>query len=292
MEPSDSQNAILDAIQRIPLLSPSANRLLLITSDPDYDLDEVLEVIRCDAALTARLLKVVNSAGMGLMQPIASLDRAVSYLGCRLVVSLALSQSTGDLFERPLAGYESGHGDLWRHDLFCAMASRAVARHSRSEVGPDLAFTCGLLHDIGKVVLSAFLLGTPGQAVTAISQGQCASYLQAESQRLGLDHAQVGFELARYWQLPELLQQAIRHHHHPAAAAEAHRPMVYAVHLGDMLAMMGGQGTGSDSLLYPLDQGYTDFFELSNQDLACILLDVSDEFRKIEAALQQGKGHT
>ncbi|MHB1400200.1 MAG: HDOD domain-containing protein [Trichloromonadaceae bacterium] len=292
MEPSDNQNAILDAIQRIPLLSPSANRLLLITADPDYDLDEVLEVIRCDAALTARLLKVVNSAGMGLMQPIASLDRAVSYLGCRLVVSLALSQSTGDLFERPLAGYESGHGDLWRHDLFCAMASRAVARHSRSEVGPDLAFTCGLLHDIGKVVLSAFLLGTPGQAVTAISQGQCASYLQAESQRLGLDHAQVGFELARYWQLPEVLQQAIRHHHHPAAAAEAHRPMVYAVHLGDMLAMMGGQGTGSDSLLYPLDQGYTDFFELSNQDLACILLDVSDEFRKIEAALQQGKGHT
>lgn len=292
MDPSQTQSAILDAIRSIPLLSPSANRLLLITSDPDYDLDEVLEVIRCDAALTARLLKVVNSAGMGLMQPIASLDRAVSYLGCRLVVSLALSQSTGDLFERPLAGYESGHGDLWRHDLFCAMASRAVARYSRTEVGPDLAFTCGLLHDIGKVVLSAFLLGTPGQAVTAISQGQCASYLQAESQRLGLDHAQVGFELARYWQLPEMLQQAIRHHHHPAAAAEAHRPMVYAVHLGDMLAMMGGQGTGSDSLLYPLDQGYSDFFELSNQDLACLLLDVSDEFRKIEAALEQGKGHT
>lgn len=289
---SRQKESIKKAILETPLLSPSTARLLELIAQPEYELDDVIRIVKHDAPLTARLLKVVNSAGMGLMQPIASLDRAVSYLGCRLVVSLALSQSTGDLFERPLAGYESGHGDLWRHDLFCAMASRAVARHSRSQVGPDLAFTCGLLHDIGKVVLSAFLLGTPGQAVTAISQGQCASYLQAESQRLGLDHAQVGFELARYWQLPEMLQQAIRHHHHPAAAAAAHRPMVYAVHLGDMLAMMGGQGTGSDSLLYPLDQGYTDFFELSNQDLACILLDVSDEFRKIEAALQQGKGHT
>lgn len=283
-------SAILAAIRKIPLLSPSVSRLLLITADPDYDLDEVLDLIRCDAALTARLLKVVNSAGMGLMQPIASLERAVSYLGCRLVVGLALSQSTGDLFERPLSGYESERGDLWRHDLFCAMAARAIARHSRQEIGADLAFTCGLLHDIGKVVLSEFLKETSAQVLSAIGQGQAASYLEAESQRLGLDHAQVGYELARYWQLPEVLQEAIRHHHHPAGAAAAHRPMVYAVHLGDMLAMMGGQGTGSDSLLYPLDQDYETFFDLSKQNLACLLLEISDEFRKIEAALEHGRG--
>ena len=290
MDKAQINSAVLAAIQKIPLLSPSANQLLMITSDPDYDLDEVLEVIRCDAALTVRLLKVVNSSGFGLLQPIASLDRAVSYLGCRMVVSLAISQSSGELFERPLAGYQSQRGDLWRHDLFCAMASRAVARHSRVDFGADLAFTCGLLHDIGKVVLSEFLKDTSSQVVTAISQGECANYLEAEDQQLGLDHAQVGFELARYWRLPEVLQEAIRFHHQPALASANHRPMVYAVHLGDMLAMMGGQGTGSDSLLYQLDQSYSDFFELSPQNLACLLLEVCDEFRKLETAMELGQG--
>lgn len=282
--------AVFAAIQKIPLLSPSANQLLLLTSDPDYDLDGVLEVIRRDAALTVRLLKVVNSAAFGLLQPIASLDRAVSYLGCRMVVSLAISQSSGELFDQALPGYQSKRGDLWRHDLFCAMASRAVARHSRVDFGGDLAFTCGLLHDIGKAVLSEFLQETPGAMVSAISQGECANYLEAEDRQLGLDHAQVGFELARYWRLPEVLQQAIRFHHQPALAGEAHRPMVYAVHLGDMLAMMGGQGTGSDSMLYQLDQNYSDYFELSTQDLACLLLDVCDEFRKVETAMELEQG--
>lgn len=290
MDKSAINAAVLAAIEKIPLLSRSANQLLMITADPDYDLDEVLEVIRCDAPLTVRLLKVVNSSGFGLLQPVASLDRAVSFLGCRLVVSLALSQSTGWLFEQPLAGYQSGRGDLWRHDLFCALASRAVARHSRVDFGADLAFTCGLLHDIGKVVISDFLKETPERVVTAISQGECANYLEAEEQQLGLDHAQVGFELGRYWQLPEVLQEAIRFHHQPALASEAHRPMVYAVHLGDMLAMMGGQGTGSDSLLYQLDQNYCDFFAISNQDLACLLLEVSEEFRKLEVAMELEQG--
>lgn len=286
MDKTQINAAVFAAIQKIPLLSRSANQLLMITSDPDYDLDEVLEVIRCDAALTVRLLKVVNSSGFGLLKPIASLDRAVSYLGCRMVVSLAISQSSGELFQQPLAGYQSKRGDLWRHDLFCAMASRAVARHSRVVFGADLAFTCGLLHDIGKPVLSEFLQETSGQMVTDISQGECSNYLEAEDRHLGLDHAQVGFELARYWRLPEVLQEAIRFHHQPSRASEAYRPMVYAVHLGDMLAMMGGQGTGIDSLLYQLDQNYCDFFELSSQDLACLLLDVSDEFRKVETAME------
>ncbi len=290
MDPSTTHSAILATIQKIPLLSPNVSQLLMITADPDYDLDEVLELIRCDAALTARLLTVVNSAGLGLMQPIASLDRAVSYLGCRLVISLALSQCTGDLFERPLSGYDSDRGDLWRHDLCCAMAARAIARYSRCEIGADLAFTCGLLHDIGKVVLSEFLKETSTQVLNAISKGEVANYLDAESQHLGLDHAQVGFELARYWRLPEVLQEAIRHHHHPAGAAEHYRSLVYAVHLGDMLAMMGGQGTGSDSLLYQLDRGYETYFDISKQELACLLLEVSDEYRKIEAALDLGKG--
>ncbi len=189
------------------------------------------------------------------------------------------------MFTTPLEGYEDQAGGLWRHDLFCAIASRAVSRFARDEFGADLAFTAGLLHDLGKAILSDFLRGTSSGVLAEIASGNTADYLAAEKALLGLDHARVGFELAQSWQLPEVLQQIILHHHHPLEAEEQVRPLAYAVHLGDILAMMGGHGTGSDAMRYHLDQGYTEYFNITNEDLARLLLEVTEEFQKLEASL-------
>ncbi|WP_365888959.1 HDOD domain-containing protein, partial [Desulfuromonas sp.] len=176
-------------------------------------------------------------------------------------------------------------GSLWGHDLFAAIASRAVAGRARSALDADLAFTGGLLHDLGKALLSEFLKGASPGFLEEIDSGEVRDYLAAEEQKLGLTHAQVGYELARTWSLPEAMQQVILHHHQPDAAAEEYRALVYAVHLGDIIAMMGGMGTGSDSLQYRLDPGHRDYFDLAPEDLAAIMLEVQDEFAKIAAAM-------
>ncbi len=280
------QMKIEKAIRRTPMLSPSTLRVLELTSCPDPDLDEIIHIVRHDAPLTARLLRVVNSAAFGLLKEITSVDRAVTYLGIRTVVSTALASNLSEVYNQPLEGYESQGGSLWDHSLFCALASRAIAQRAKAEFSVDTAFTAGLLHDIGKAVISELLKGSSQNILAQIQEGAVDDYLSAEKSLVGMDHAQVGQLLAKTWKIPPALQEPINHHHRPARAANDHKPLAYAVHLGDILAMMGGQGTGSDSMQYRLDPAYTDHFAIGEDDLACILLDVTEEFQKLKASLE------
>lgn len=289
MDPHIDRQAVLLAIRKAPMLSPSASRLLQITSAPDHEMADVIAVVKTDANLTARVLKIVNSAAFGLLYEITSIDRAVAYLGERMVVGIAIGDCASQLFQKPLEGYEGDKGSLWHHDLLTAIAAREVAKSCRSELNPDLAFTAGLLHDIGKALISDFLKGTPAALVKNIEEHLFNDYLEGERELLGIDHCEAGFELAQAWKLPLPLQAAIAHHHQPQQTPAEMRPLVYAVHLGDIIAMMAGQGTGSDSLRYHLDEHYAGHFDLSQDGLCAILLETNDEFVKLTNSMAQAK---
>ncbi|TYP00223.1 putative nucleotidyltransferase with HDIG domain [Geothermobacter ehrlichii] len=273
------------AIARAPLLSVHAQRLLQICASTDHDIDDVLEVVRCDATLTARVLRVVNSSVYGLLSPINTIDRAVAYLGERMVTCIALGESAGKLLKKPLSGYEAEGGELWKHDLYTGFAAREIARRCRIETDVDLAFTAGLLHDIGKAIIADFLANSAEDFVGGIARGELADYVDAERQVLGFDHCEVGLELARQWKLPNQIHWVVAWHHHPQQAPEEARPLVYAVHLGDILAMMAGYGTGSDSLQYAIDQDYVNYIDLTEDDLSQIMLTVEEEFDKAIKAM-------
>ncbi|PNU21106.1 phosphohydrolase [Geothermobacter hydrogeniphilus] len=277
------------AIEKAPLLSANAQRLMQITADTDHELGDVIDIVKCDATLTARVLRVVNSAAYDLLNPISSIDRAVSYLGERMVTCIAIGDSVGNLMNRPMAGYQAAAGELWRHDLFTAFAAREIARCARGDMTIDLAFTAGLLHDIGKAILSEFLHGSAENLVGDIDAGHVENYLGGEKKLLGMDHAEIGLELAKSWQLPTPLQSAIAFHHEPQRAPEEDRLLVYAVHLGDIIAMMNGFGTGSDSMQYQLDQGYQDYLEFDTKQLPGIILEATELFRQAEASLTQNQ---
>ena len=280
-----SQDELQNIVKSVPMLSASASQLLQLTSKPDHELQEIVTLVKTDATLTARVLKVVNSAAFGLINNITSIDRAISYLGERIIVSIALGDCAGKLFEKELSGYEAAGGDLWKHDLRTAIAAREVVVQSDSEISPDLAFTAGLLHDIGKALISDYLKDTAPEAIAMVSSQDSKDYLDAEEKMIGFNHTQAGFELAKAWQLPAELAEAIRYHHNPADAADQYRELVYAVHLGDNIAMMGGFGTGSDSMQYRLDPDYSDYFNLTPNTLASIMLTVDMEFEKLGQSL-------
>ena len=280
-----SQEKLHKIVKSVPMLSASASQLLQVTSQADHDLVDVINLVKTDANLTARVLKIVNSAAFGLINNITSIDRAVSYLGERIIVSIAIGDCAGKLFEKELSGYESAGGDLWKHDLRTAIASREVVTQSGADISPELAFTARLLHDIGKALISDYLQGSVVEAVEMISAEEDLDYLDAEEKLVGFDHTRAGYELAKAWQLPNELAEVILHHHDPAKASEEYRPLVYAVHLGDNIAMMGGFGTGSDSMRYKLDQQYTDYIKIGPKTLATIMLNVDIEFEKLEGSL-------
>ena len=279
-----SQEELQKIVKSVPMLSASASQLLQIAAQADHDLMDVIRLVKTDANLTARVLKIVNSAAFGLVNNITSIDRAISYLGERIVVGIAVGDCAGKLLEKELSGYESAGGDLWKHDLRTAIASREVVIQSGADISPELAFTAGLLHDIGKALISDYLHGTVPDAIELITNEEGLDYIDAEENLIGFDHTKAGYELAKAWQLPDELAEVILHHHEPEKAQEDFRALVYAVHLGDNIAMMGGFGTGSDSMRYKLDQRYTDYIKIGPKTLATIMLNVDIEFEKLEGS--------
>lgn len=277
-----NQTELQKIVKSVPMLSVSASRLLQITAHPDHDLVEVINLVKTDANLTARVLKVVNSAAFGLVNKITSIDRAIAYLGERIIVSIAIGDCAGKLFEKELSGYEAAGGDLWKHDLRTAIAAREVVTQSGADISSELAFTAGLLHDIGKAIISDYLQGTVPEAVELITNEDSLDYLAAEERLVGFDHTRAGYELAKSWKLPDELAEVILHHHEPAKASEEYRTLVYAVHLGDNIAMMGGFGTGADSMRYRLDPDYINYIKISPNILANIMLTVDIEFEKLK----------
>lgn len=263
-------------VAKLRPLSQSALRLMEIIGRGDYGLEDVTRIMEHDAALTANVLKVANSPALGLRHKVDSLVRAITYLGDKMVVGIAIASSSPEVYDKQLSGYHSERGEMWLHCLHAAIASREVSRHCKQAVSADLAYTAGILHDIGKAVLSEFMGDSAD--LGRIMKEKGGDFLAVERELTGTDHAETGLSLARHWNLPEPLCQAIALHHHPEQARPADKPLVHAVHLGDAIAMLGGTGTGSDSMGYRLSPESQAFYSLGDGALERIILDVAMEF--------------
>lgn len=280
-----TKNDILNIVEGLKILSPSAAGLLEVASREKHDLKDIVNVIKYDAALTAKTLQLVNSAAFSPQSKITDLERAISYAGENSLISMVMTEAADMIYDCDLAGYEGQKGGLWDHNMLTALASKRIAELSKEPVNPNVAFTCGLLHDLGKALVSDFLKGSSAQVLASLEKGEVDDYASAEEKLLGIDHTQAGYALACHWNLPEPLPSAMRYHHEPAKSPEEHRSLVYTVHLGDMVAMMTGRDTGADAMRYQLDSNYADFINISDNDLAQIILETDSEFSKLKESM-------
>ncbi len=275
---------IIDQVKEIPLLSTVATRLLSLLSKRNYSVRDIVRLIESDSALTVKVLRVANSAAYARGGSITSLNRAIMHIGEMMVVSIAIGSYTDKLFDNSLEGYDGVEGDLWNHSLHTAIAARKISEYSTNNISGDLAFTSGLLHDIGKSTLSAFLKGRNEKIlIEYLSSGQ-DEFVKAEDNILGTNHAEVGSAIALHWGLPESLIQVIKNHHSPADSVEQYKHLVYSVHLGDAISMMGGSGTGIDTLAYKIDPEYTSYIEIDEQSFARVLFEAQEEYLVAKSA--------
>lgn len=281
----NARQEIIKKAKDQPLLSQTAMKLMELMRDEDHEHSDVTRVVENDSVLTAEVLKAVNSAAYGLREKVTSVSQAIAYLGENIIVGIAFNTLNSSFFQKPLNGYESPQGELWKHSLKTAIAARILSKQAKQHVSSELAFTAGILHDIGKSILSDFLRGTPHDLIEYIEKGEIKSYVQAEEQAVGISHDELGYELSLHWNIPEPLPTVIRYHHRPAEAPESLQPLVYIIHLADMVAMMTGSATGSDAMLYPIDNKYPDFFILNPKSLEDLVMNVLSEFEKTEKML-------
>ncbi len=166
---------------------------------------DLVDVLQRDQALTARILRLANSSFFGCPREVASLTRAVMLLGFSAVRNIALGVKIWDTLR---TGTNFSLARLWEHSALVAAAAKLVAQKTRA-VEPEMAFTAGLLHDIGQVVLR-MRFGVEYDRITEAGDG---SVTDREQAAFGVDHAQAGGWLAEAWALPEWIAVAAQCHH-------------------------------------------------------------------------------
>lgn len=201
----------------LPSLPGVALEVLDLTRDPNVPIAVLARTVENDQALSAKILKTINSSFYGLTRPCPTIARAVGYLGLNTVKSLVLSFSVLDTFrgeDEPV-----GVGMMWQRAVYSASGARSIAQRAGEGVDPDEAFIGGLLQDIGMLaMMSALGEDYLGHIVTA---GELHDELPAiEREAYELDHAQVGRALAEAWRLPEELADVVARHHAPYAEDE------------------------------------------------------------------------
>jgi len=213
-----------------------AIRINEMVDDAQYSASDIGKVIAQDPGLTVRLLKIANSPMYGLSSQIDTVSRAVTVLGTKQVRDLVLATSAIQAFDG-IPNELLTMDDFWKHSIACGLAARELMGKQRAAQGESI-FVAGLLHDIGQLVIFNKLPGQAKQILeTVVDEMEEASQFEVEQQVLGFDHAQIGTELAKLWQLPQSLCECVAFHHRPAMAIDF-KFEAAIVHIANTLAVM------------------------------------------------------
>ncbi len=287
--------AAIRRVRSIPPISDATFSIIKLIAKGDYETSELVRIIETDLTLSARCLHMVNSPFYGLRSQVSTIKRAVILLGGITVAHLALQTGLSRMFEVRLNGYGAGSHDLWRHSLRTAIAARQIARLTFSKLSEGLAYTAGLIHDIGKVVISEFLEDESVQERIRVGDMDPDDFLESERRFFGVDHAEVGANIAESWNLPETLLEAIVHHHRPSLASLESQELCLAVHLGDVFSMLAGAGTGLDTMSYALDPMVDRFIKRDAdwelKSFPKLLMDIDAEFQEAMELSKMSGGH-
>lgn len=225
--------ALLDRILRspnLPTLPAVAVRILDLTQDVNVSIQELARTIENDQALSARVLRTVNSSFYGLRRSCTTIDQALVMLGLSTVKTLALSFSLVTALRKG-GDEEFDHAAYWRRSLHSAIAARLIARETQL-ANPDEAFLGALLQDIG--VMAMYQTIGPGYLRIVRAAQEHRELAGIELAELETQHAEVGAMLAQRWRLPVELIIPIKYHEQPAAAPEQYGPLVRAVGLANI----------------------------------------------------------
>lgn len=254
-----SLDAVMRTIHKLPSLPTVVMDLLASLTQEDLDVDVLAKKITTDQGLTAKTLKVANSTFYGMPRQVATVTDAIAVLGFHTIRNLV----TTTAMINGMPAHTRGSFDVlhfWRHSIATAACANAIAM----ELGEhkSQAYTVGLLHDIGRLVLATQFPAEYDQAMGYRVAQDCLA-TTAEAVSMGLDHAAVGEALAQHWKFPDAMQQAIAQHHQPATASL----LGLVIHLADVIAHALDLSGNEDDLVPPVDQSTFSALGLSDAAL-------------------------
>lgn len=279
-----SVDQLLKNLEKLPAIPVAVTQLIsnLCDAEDGPEAEPTSKIVMRDSALSASVLRVANSAALGFQLPASSINDALSRVGENQLLKIALAHASQAALGGPVEEYGLEEGEAWMGALAGALAAEELARVS-GLCDPNVAFTAGLLRDIGKLAMG--LLVPDGGIDFVLTQGD-HEVTEREREAWGFDHTQVGAALGRSWGLPDELVHAIRFHHAPPDD-DLDEPLFDVVHCADVLTMLLGYGVGFDGLSYHLKPASKERLQLDQADLEAVLAKVRlrmNEFLVAEAA--------
>lgn len=279
----ETKNNIVELVHGLGGLVTLPNvfiRINQLVEDPNSSITDIARAVSQDPSFTVRMLRVANSSFYGFSSTIDTVDKAVSVIGTSQIRNLALSMSVARTFAglpNTLVSMEN----FWLHSLYCALIARILARQMR-RCDPEALFTAGLLHDIGELVIFNRLPEQARDALTMVlDHADELPVYEAERQVIGFDHAQVGGELARQWNLPPLLEECIAYHHSVAEAQRYPRETAL-VHIANILALMAEVDTLDVNDVSPIDPRAWEVTGLDETVIELVVREAQEEIAEAE----------
>jgi putative nucleotidyltransferase with HDIG domain len=220
------------AIRNLQPIPQVALKILRMINEDIYEIDALTEEIRKDQVISARTLQLCNSAIFSNRNKIESLEHAVVMLGQGFLLKFVISASLNNFFSQCGMGYSLCKGGIYHHAISTAIIAEKLAGLT-GKVSPSLAYTAGLLHDIGKVVLDQYINADFPLFYRQLNE-ESKNLIDVEKNVLGIDHTEVGSDLAHSWSFPESLAETIRYHHKPENTVQ-NNELVDIIYLADLL---------------------------------------------------------
>ena len=257
-----------------------------VMNDPNVSAAQIAGILAEDPAISVKVLKLTNSAFYGLAREVDSVKHAVVIVGVEAIKNLVLSASVLDMFKGDSVDQEFQEA-YWRHSLATAFCCRFLCGKLRAHgiVNSDSAFSAGLLHDIGKMVIGCFLPEEHAKLQQERTADTESQDFVLEDRVLGYNHAQIGAFLAIHWKLPGRLAASIDYHHQPRLGADDD-PIAYVVHIGDFVAKRTFYDNDKAHLIGTLDPEVMDYMQITESDLDEFCEMLREEYVKAETFMQ------
>lgn len=277
---------LVDKLRDIPTLSVVVQRVMELVNNPKTSATQIAEVLKRDQVLTAKVLRLVNSSFYNLSTEVTDVSRALAFLGFNTISMLVLGTSVFSSFEIKAAPFFNVL-EFWRHSLASAIAAELIAKKLRVSK-PEDAFTCGLLHDIGKIALFKVAPNDLNLIVTK-AKNENMSFLDAETALEFPGHTVLGERLAEKWQLPVMIRKTIRYHHRDIEKMESiypqMKPVIMIATLGNIMAKRFKLGESGDNILSEYPQNYLDYLNLKPSVLTELEEQMSVEMERASSFL-------
>lgn len=260
----------------LPPMPKVAQKILTVVSNPETSAKDLQKIISSDQALAAKILKISNSALFSLMKEISSLSHAIMILGFSTIKSIVLTSSAQSIFK----GSKQSLKDkiLWEHSVFVAIASRIICEKRYPSL-KESAFTGGLLHDIGKAILSKSLEREYDQIFQEI-YGTKQSFIDYENELFGFNHTDVGYLVLQKWNISNILEEIVHFHHYTENASSDYLSIVNIVSLCNKISHKYGFGTTKDPDLDIEELQEYKYLKFSSEEFGKILDQITEHFQK------------